>query len=196
MFPKIGTQKWMVCNGNSFLKWMIWRENPLFFGNTHVEQQIGGKSSSTKFVQVEAQVANFGDPGDSNQKPLTFATNCILGGRNPTHLKKKTEKQIGSPSSKHPTSAHLENCTLPLILMLTQPSSGPVPSMESPNGCSDRNVGVNKSPKSFFAASNITDCSIYIGIYAYIYKYLRIIYAYIYIILDVLSICISFMNIQ
>ena len=138
---------------------------PLFFGNTHVEQQIGGKSSSTKFVQVEAQVANFGDPGDSNQKPLTFATiaSWVVG------IQLISEKQIGSPSSKHPTSAHLENCTLPLILMLTQPSSGPVPSMESPNGCSDRNVGVNKSPKSFFAASNITDCSIYIGIYAYIY---------------------------
>ena len=45
----------------------------------------------------------FGDPGDSNQKPLTFPPNCILGGRNPTHLKKKKRKnKIGSPSSKHP----------------------------------------------------------------------------------------------
>ena len=31
-----GIPKWTVYIGNTLLKWMIWGENPLFFGNTHI----------------------------------------------------------------------------------------------------------------------------------------------------------------
>ena len=31
-----GTPKWMVKKRKTLLKWMIWGETPLFFGNTHM----------------------------------------------------------------------------------------------------------------------------------------------------------------
>ena len=43
-----GTPKWMVYNGTPLLKWMIWGENPLFFGNIH----IGGKKKGDKTTKL------------------------------------------------------------------------------------------------------------------------------------------------